>query len=351
MDHVNYVFILSISAPKFPRPSEILASSWVTLLAIISFKGFLYQISHPRFILSIHSFIRQLDGTSWVRQSVKWPRNREMKIQVSLLPRVHFLLRRLTLKWKEVEPLMIEECIGYKEAQRRGGLTLPEGGCLDAHHSTPQRHWGWAWMWHPTWGKQPFSALGFLSHIPHLRGSYPSGPWPFSSTLGHYHSQLWSLFSWGWPKLQTPTQTPILGMSSGSFLPKCIVFLPTFLCPLTKAYKVKPLGLRSHSCLITKSQARTQVESSWKEVLSELPARGFIFLTNCLLTRRGKPQSILSQFFCFVFLCFCFSFQPRPIQGWVRVVLSKWQQPHQGACQGLSTNTKLELLITHSLHV
>lgn len=123
----------------------------------------------------------------------------------------------------------IEECIGYKEAQRRGGLTLPEGGCLDAHHWTPQRHWDG-----PECGthmrKAAFSALGFLSHIPPSPWFLPQG-WALGPQqhTGSLPFTALEPLSWGWPKLQTPTQTPILGMSSGSFLPKCIVFLPTFL--------------------------------------------------------------------------------------------------------------------------
>lgn len=121
----------------------------------------------------------------------------------------------------------IEECIGYKEAQRRGQLTLPEAGGVQMPTTRLPRGTGVG----PACGTphEESSLFCLRFPFPHPPLSLVAAPgWALapSSTLGDYHSQIWASFL---GLTQTPTQTPILGMSSGSFLPKCIVFLPTFL--------------------------------------------------------------------------------------------------------------------------
>lgn len=73
----------------------------------------------------------------------------------------------------------IEECIGYKEAQRRGGLTLPEGGVSRCPPLDSPEALGMGLNVAPHMRKAAFSALGFLSHIPPSPWFLPQGgPWP-----------------------------------------------------------------------------------------------------------------------------------------------------------------------------
>ena len=60
-----------------------------------------------------------------------------------------------------------------------------------------------------------------------------------SSTLGHYHSQLWSLFPGVDPNSKLQLRLPFLGCHLDLSFLSALCSCPLF-CPLTKAYKVKP---------------------------------------------------------------------------------------------------------------